>query len=122
MGHPVVHFEIPANDLEKMEHFYNGLFGWKMNMQSNMPEYVMVEAKTDGEGINGGLMKKHMAEQRPVNYVMVESVSEYAKKAGDLGGQLVVPKTAISKMGYFAVALDPEGNPIGMFEMDESAA
>ncbi len=78
MGHPVIHFESLADDLEKIENFYTGLFGWKMKTDANMPEYVMVETKTDGDGINGGIMKKHMPAQHPVNYVMVESVSEYA--------------------------------------------
>jgi len=33
----------------------------------------------------------------------------------------VMPKTAVPKMGYFAVCLDPEGNPIGLWEMDPNA-
>ncbi len=81
MAHPVIHFEIPADDLEKIEKFYTGLFGWTMKTEAHMPEYVMVETKTDGNGINGGIMKKHMPSQHPVNYVWVESVAEYAKKA-----------------------------------------
>lgn len=52
----------------------------------------------------------------------VESVSDYADKVQQLGGMMVVPKTAIPRMGYFAVALDPEGNPIGLFEMNSAAA
>jgi predicted enzyme related to lactoylglutathione lyase len=30
MDHPVIHFEIPANDMEKMKKFYTDLFGWKI--------------------------------------------------------------------------------------------
>ena len=27
---PVVHFEIPADNLERAQEFYNRVFGWKM--------------------------------------------------------------------------------------------
>jgi predicted enzyme related to lactoylglutathione lyase len=122
MAHPVVHFEIPADDVERLKRFYSDLFGWSMKMDPAMPEYVMIETMTEGQGINGGMMKRQMPQHTPTNYVMVESVAEYAEKARQLGGQVVVPKTAIPKMGYFAVCLDPDRNPIGLFEMDPNAA
>lgn len=122
MANPVVHFEIPANDLERLKQFYAELFGWGMKTDPTMPEYVMVETATDRMGINGGIMKKQMPTQPPVNYVAVESVVDYANKITQLGGQVVVPKTPIPRMGYFAVGLDPEGNPIGLFEVNPSAA
>ena len=67
-------------------------------------------------GVNGGMMKKMDSTQRPVNYVMVESVDDFSKKIQNLGGKIIVPKTPIPNMGAFAVALDPEGNPFGVFE------
>ena len=125
MDHTVVHFEIPANKPEKLSGFYKGLFGWKfekMKMQTNNPsgemEYWMIETKPTQEspGTNGGMMKRMDQGQQVTNYVMVESVDDYAKKAQQLGGKLIVPKTPIPGMGAFAVALDPEGNAFGMFE------
>ena len=67
-------------------------------------------------GVNGGMMKKMDSNQRPVNYVMVESVDDFSKKIQNLGGKIIIPKTPIPNMGAFAVALDPEGNPFGVFE------
>ncbi len=123
MDHPVIHFEIAADDPNRLKQFYTELFGWKIEGTPGMPEYMMVTTKTEGEpGINGGLMKKQMPQQIPMNYVMVESVTDFAEKAKRLGGQVVVPKTPIPKMGYFAVCLDPENNPIGLFETDPNAA
>jgi len=122
MSHPVMHFEIPANDVERLKEFYTELFGWGMTTGAEMPGYVMVETRTDGQGIDGGIMKKQDAQQKPVNYVMVESVSQYSDKAKELGGTVVMAKTPIPKMGYFAVCLDPEGNPVGLFEADKDAA
>jgi len=121
MAHPIVHFEIPAQDMERLRQFYSQLLGWTFEAAPGMPNYMMITTAAEGEGINGGLMKKLMPQQTVLNYVMVESVAEYAEKAKQLGGQVVVPKTAIPKMGWFAVCLDPEGNPIGLFEADPNA-
>ncbi len=122
MNHPVVHFELVADDLDRLQQFYTELFGWKIEATPGMPEYMMVTTKAEGEsGINGGLMKRQNPQHVPMNYVMVESVSDFAEKAKQLGGQVVVPKTPIPKMGYFAVCLDPEKNPVGLFEMDPNA-
>jgi len=122
MDHPVIHFEIPAKDLEKMKKFYTDLFGWKI-AGAGYGEYQMVETKTgEAPGINGGMMRKQGPQHTCVNYVMVESVADYSDTVKKLGGQVVVPKTAIPKMGYFAMCLDPEGNPIGLFENDTNAA
>jgi predicted enzyme related to lactoylglutathione lyase len=43
-------------------------------------------------------------------------VEEYSKKVAALGGQILVQKTEIPDMGWFAVAKDPEGNTFGIFE------
>jgi predicted enzyme related to lactoylglutathione lyase len=133
LDHTVVHFEIPANEPEKLSEFYKNLFGWKfekVKMQANNPsgqmDYWMIETRAgtaqnaekamSTAGVNGGMMKRMDANQHVTNYIMVESVDDFAKKAQQLGGKIIVPKTPIPDMGAFAVALDPEGNPFGIFE------
>lgn len=126
----IVHFEIPANNPEKLSEFYKSLFGWKFEKMP-MPggaggDYWTIETRpgTAGNmeesmkrpGINGGMMKKMMPNHAVTNYVMVESVDEFSKKLEKLGGKIIVPKTPIPEMGAFAVGLDPEGNPVGLFE------
>jgi predicted enzyme related to lactoylglutathione lyase len=124
----IIHFEIPANDPEKLSGFYKNLFGWKFEKMSmgEMGDYWMIETRAgtaqDTEkaqntaGTNGGMMKKMNPSQRPTNYVSVESVDDFTKKIQSLGGKMIVPKTPIPNMGAFAVALDPEDNPFGVFE------
>jgi predicted enzyme related to lactoylglutathione lyase len=124
----IVHFEIPASNPEKLSEFYKNLFGWKIEKipMGEMGDYWTIETRagTAGNmekamntaGTNGGIMKKMDPNQRPVNYVMVESVDEFSKKIQNLGGKIIVPKTPIPDMGAFAVGLDPEGNPVGIFE------
>jgi predicted enzyme related to lactoylglutathione lyase len=128
LDHTVVHFEIPANDPEKLAAFYKTLFGWsvqKMPM-GEMGDYYMFETRAgtaqnmekamSTQGANGGMMKKMSPSQRPVNYMMVESVDDFSRKIQNLGGKIITPKTPIPNMGAFAVALDPEGNAFGIFE------
>jgi predicted enzyme related to lactoylglutathione lyase len=119
-----VHFEIPANDLEKLKKFYQNLFGWKIEKMPGEMEYWGIQTVPVDEkgmplspGVNGGMMKKQMPEQKPVNYISVESVDEYLKKAASLGGQIIVPKMEIPAMGWWGMALDPEGNQVGLFEI-----
>ena len=127
MDRTIVHFEIPANNPEKLSEFYKNLFGWKIEkMSMGDMDYWMIETRAgtsqDMEkarttaGTNGGMMKKMDAGQRPVNYVMVESVDDFSKKIQNLGGKIIIPKTPIPNMGAFAIGLDPEGNPVGIFE------
>src|SRR3974377_780210 len=63
-----VHFEIHAANPEKIVTFYAELFGWKI---THLPEltYWMIETG-EGDGINGGLMKRigpKPAVDNPVN-------------------------------------------------------
>jgi len=124
----IIHFEIPANNPEKLSQFYSNLFGWKIEKTST-PEtgdYWSIETRAGTAqnmeksmttaGVNGGMMKRMDANQKPVNYIVVESVDDFSKKLQDLGGKIIIPKTPIPKMGAFAVGLDPEGNQVGLFE------
>lgn len=117
MDRTIVHFEIPANDPVKLSDFYAKLFGWKFEKATieGAGDYWMIttKAKEEAPGINGGMMKKVDANQRPINYVLVESVEDFSKKAQQLGANIIVTKTAIPKIGSFAIALDPEGTFLG---------
>lgn len=115
MNHTIVHFEIPANDLEKLAGFYRSLFGWKVEAVPGM-DYWMIETAPENQGINGGMMKRQAPEHVPTNYVSVESVDQFSRSVEDLGGRVVIPKGQVPEMGYFAVCLDPEGNCFGIWE------
>jgi len=124
LDHTIIHFEIPANYVEKIKTFYTSLFGWKIEkVPGGMEYYVITTVPVDEKGnllrpgVNGGLYKKDQPQQQPVNYIYVESVDEYSKKVESLGGKIVVPKTEVQGMGWFALAQDPEGNTFGIFEI-----
>jgi uncharacterized protein len=124
----IVHFEIPADDVQRAKAFYEGLFGWKIEkvpMPAESPMDYWLISTTDAKGepaVGGGMMTRQAPEHTPVNYIDVPSVDEYAVKVEKAGGRVVMPKTAVPGMGYFAVCLDTENNPFALWECDDAAA
>jgi uncharacterized protein len=129
----IVHFEMPADDVERAKKFYTDLFGWKIekwpgasskNSSSSSMEYWIVST-TDDKGnkapIGGGLMKRQEQHQQITNFIDVNSVDEYSSKIEKLGGKVVVTKMAVPGMGYFAVCHDTENNSFGIWETNEGA-
>jgi len=123
MDHTIVHFEIPASDVEKLKKFYSKLFGWKIEKSPGPIPYWIIEAVPTDEkgiplrpGVNGGMYKKDRPELKPVNYISVESIDEYIEKIKALGGKIVQPKQEVPDVGWIAIALDPEGNHFAMLQ------
>jgi uncharacterized protein len=132
----IVHFEIPADDIERAKKFYNNLFGWKIekwpgtdnskltSAATGQPiEYWMINTTDDkgNKAVGGGMMKRQMAEHHITNYINVNSIDEYTSKVEEAGGKVVAPKHAVPGMGYFALCLDTENNVFAIWESDESA-
>jgi uncharacterized protein len=114
----IVHFEIPADDLQRAKTFYTKLFGWKIEGVKGMDmEYMMVD--TYGQG--GGMMKRMHPDQQITDYIGVPSVDEYSAKVEKLGGKIIVPKKAVPSMGYFVICMDTENNAFGIWETDQGA-
>jgi predicted enzyme related to lactoylglutathione lyase len=123
VDHTIVHFEIPANDVEKLRKFYSQLFGWKIEPMPGPVEYhgiytVPMDEKgmPSRPGVNGVLMKKQNPDHKAVNYINVESVDEYMKKIESLGGKIVVPKMEVPGIGWWALAVDPEGKQFAILK------
>jgi predicted enzyme related to lactoylglutathione lyase len=122
MDRTIVHFEIPANDVERLRKFYTELFGWKIEKAEGMDYWLVQTVPVDAQnrptrqGVNGGLSKRQMPDQKATNYIAVQSVDEASAKVAQLGGRIVVPKQEVPNMGSFAVAIDPEGNAFGIWE------
>ncbi len=115
----IVHFEIPADDVARAKSFYSKLFGWEIKEVPGM-DYWMIT--TSGEKpVGGGMMKRRHPQQPIVNYIDIPSVDAYLAEVEKLGGKVIVPKSAVPKMGYFAVCFDTENNVFGIWEMNENA-
>jgi predicted enzyme related to lactoylglutathione lyase len=115
----IVHFEIPADDVDRARKFYSALFGWKIEKFPGEMEYWMIATSgdfNDKTSLGGGLMKRKDPHQPNLNYIGVNSVDEYSKKVNELGGKVVIPKTEIPGYGFFAVCSDTENNAFALWE------
>jgi predicted enzyme related to lactoylglutathione lyase len=119
----VVHFEIPADNVERARKFYSTLFGWKIEKaevkkDGDSMDYWMISTSgvSNDKSLGGGIMKRQDPQQPNLNYIGVDSIDEYSRKIGELGGKVVMPKTEISDYGYFAVCMDTENNAFALWE------
>ena len=117
MSNSIVHFEIPADDVQRARKFYEEALGWKITDPWNM-RYFLVETRQEGQpGINGGLMARKDPSQPFMNYIAVDSIEDACKKVEAAGGTIALPKTEIgSGMGWVAAFKDTEGNLLGFHE------
>ena len=126
MDHTVVHFEIPADNVEKLASFYSELFDWKFihSPVEGMDYWVIHTVPTDEEGmpqrpgVNGGMYPKQPEQTgvNAVNYITIENIDEYLTKVTKLGGKVLMPKQKVPTVGYIALAVDPEGNQFGLLQ------
>jgi len=114
-------FEIPADDVERAKKFYGDLFGWKIERFPGPQEYWHIDTGGGDDTPDGALKKRKQPQEPLVNYVSVNSVTEFSKKIEKLGGKICMAKTAVPQMGYFAVCQDTEGNPFGIWQTDPNA-
>ena len=117
----VIHFEIPASNPERAANFYRKAFGWKIEKWPGPTDYWLVTTEPEGTpGINGGLMKNTDVKST-TNTIGVDSVDTAIEAAKHAGGKLVMPKTPIPGVGYFAYCEDTEGNLFGVMQADKNA-
>ena len=117
-----IHFDLTADEPERAMKFYKDVFGWKFEKWDGPMEYWMVTTGTKKElGINGGLSKRGGTGMPNMNTIGVSSADKFAKKIQDKGGKILVPKTAISGVGWFATCQDTEGNIFGIIEENKKA-
>jgi predicted enzyme related to lactoylglutathione lyase len=123
MPNSIVHFEIPADDVQRAIKFYKTAFGWKISDPWKM-DYFFVETRKKGEdGINGGLMQRKMPDQPFMNYIMTNAIDKSLQKVERAGGVIVMPKTEIGQnMGWIAAFKDTEGNIMGFHQAPKKAA
>lgn len=118
----VIHFEISANNPERVVAFYKKVFGWKIEKWEGPQEYWLVTTGEEEEpGINGGIFRPHEIFSGTVNTIGVPDVDEFAKRVKANGGQVVVEKMAIPGIGYQAYCKDVEGTLFGIHQQDPNA-
>jgi len=126
----VSHFEIYANDPDKLAKFYTDMFDWTITAVPGMDYQMVHSGDTDDKGmlkqpgaINGGIARRPAGYgvNGAVNYTMVDSIEDAVARAKTLGAKLTKDKTAVPGMGWFAMFMDPEGNHFAVFKNDPGA-
>ena len=109
--------ELMTRDTAGAEKFYTQLLGWKA-ADSGMPgmKYTMLKV---GEKDSGGMMDMppNVPKEVPshwMSYIAVNDVDALAKKAGDLGGELLHGPQDIPNVGRFCMIKDPTGAVVGL--------
>jgi uncharacterized protein len=118
-----VHFEIPAENPERLMAFYQTVLGWTFQKWEGggMPYWMIITGPDSEPGINGGMMPRQNAQQPCVNTVGVANLDETLAAALANGAQVAVPRMAVQGVGWLAYILDPEGHLLGMMQMDSAA-
>ena len=126
----VAHFEIYADDVDKLCNFYTSLFDWAIQPVPGMDYRLIKTVETDEKGmptqaggINGGILKRPEGyEGRAfVNYVNVESLDASTELAQKLGAKLMKGRSPVPGMGWFSMLIDPQGNPFALWQSDPNA-
>jgi predicted enzyme related to lactoylglutathione lyase len=126
----VAHFEIYADDADKLGQFYTSLFDWTIESVPGMDYGLIKTVETDAKGmpsqvggINGGILKRPAGyEGRAwINYVNVESLEATVERAQNLGATIMKGKSPVPGMGRFAMLIDPQGNPFAIWQSDAGA-
>lgn len=123
---PVVHFEMPYEDRERMATFYRKTFGWQTNMLgAEYGDYVIaMTAESDEHGpkkpgaINGGFYarKADFPAQHPSVVIAVQHIGEAMERVRAAGGKVLGEPMQIPGVGAYVSFVDTEGNRVSMLE------
>lgn len=132
---PVVHFEMPYEDGERMQTFYKNVFGWQTRMLGpEMGNYITLDTtETDPTSwqpkqpgaINGGAFKRTAQDQGPSVVIAVDDIHDAMKNveaAGGkiLGGQKPGEPDEIPGVGLYCGFIDTEGNRVSLLQPKRS--
>lgn len=124
--YPVVHFEMPYDDAERIGSFYAAAFGWGINeFGPEMGNYVTAETTETADGrptvpgnINGGFFPRdlEMPAQHPSVVIGVDDIQSVMAKVTAAGGEVLGEPMDIPGVGLYVAFLDTEGNRASLLQ------
>jgi predicted enzyme related to lactoylglutathione lyase len=119
MAGEIVHFEVPAGDVDRAVAFWSGLFGWEIGpSMSEEFEYRMFQS-SPGQG--GAVMASETPGSGLVVYHDTDDIDASIAKVRELGGT-AGEKQPVPTHGWFAACVDTEGNKFSLWQSDPNAA
>ena len=119
MAGSIVHYEVPAADVDRAVGFWGTLFGLNIG-ESMMPDFQYRMFQT-GEGEGGAIMQSETPGSGLVVYLNTDDIDATVAKVRELGGT-ADDKKPVPNYGWFAACKDTEGNSFSLWQSDENAA
>ncbi|MEX1997911.1 MAG: VOC family protein [Candidatus Andersenbacteria bacterium] len=130
---PVVHFEMPFENRDRMVKFYKDVFEWQIQLFGpEMGDYALVDhpkedVKPDAvKGvIGGGFFKRAPENAHPSIVIGVKDIKEMMEKVNAAGGKVVESTLQngepmeIPGIGLYAGFTDTEGNRVSLLQPAE---
>ena len=125
---PVVHFEFPFDDRERIAKFYSTVFGWELKMLGEeMGNYVLATTAKPGQrvgheaaygAIGGGFYprKADWPAQYPSVVIAVDDIHAAMKKVAKAGGEVLGEPMLIPGVGDYVSFFDTEKNRVSMLQ------
>ena len=123
---PVVHFEMPYDNRERMAAFYQSAFGWQTQMLGEeMGHYVVAHTTETVDGmvstpgtINGGFYerKPEWPAQHPSVVIAVDDIGAAMQQVAAAGGEVLGEPMEIPGIGQYVSFMDTEGNRVSMLQ------
>ena len=128
---PVVHFEMPYDNRERMAAFYQSAFGWQTQMLGEeMGNYVLAHTTETEDGmvrtpgtINGGFYerKPDWPAQHPSVVIAVDDIRAAMQQVTAAGGTVLGEPMEIPGVGPYVSFYDTEGNRVSLLQPQRSA-
>lgn len=124
---PVVHFEMPYEDADRVASFYKTAFGWDMaNLGKQMNDYITAgTAETDENRmvktpgtINGGFYPLSSAPEskEPSVVISVKDIEKAMEDVKKAGSKLQDKPVEIPGIGLYVSFEDTEGNRVSLLQ------
>jgi hypothetical protein len=125
---PVVHFEFPYDDRERIAKFYREVFGWELKMMGEeMGNYVLATTAKPGHrvgheaaygAIGGGFYPRRTdwPAQHPSVVIAVDNIRASMKKVNAAGGETLGDPMVIPGVGEYVSFFDTEKNRVSMLQ------
>lgn len=120
MPNPVNWFEIPANDLDRAQGFYEAVLGVSLDRHDMGPlQMAWFPNDPEGNGATGTLVKAEAytpSYEGTMVYFSVSDINETLARVSTNGGTTINEKFPIGEHGFVAHFEDSEGNRVALHE------
>jgi predicted enzyme related to lactoylglutathione lyase len=123
---PVVHFEMPYEDEQRLTRFYEQAFGWGMvSTGPAMGDYVTAQTAPTDENrmvtapgtINGGFYPRTPeGPPHPSVVIAVDDIGAAMHNVTDAGGTVLGDPVEIPGIGQYVSFTDTEGNRVSLLQ------